>query len=139
MCTAATHNAGAGGGARDVSLAGRAFSRRAVVVDPSRFCRFLSGLLSDLSSQVVSAADAAAAARGRAELLLNQSRVITPHRCLLHHDMLLLSSPVSVEPAGGSELLSEGVLEEGVRLARDAMSVFPLQVALCLTSLVCGI
>ena len=83
-----------------------------------------------MSNQVASAAAAAAAACSKAEDLLNQSRVITPHHRLLQHDVLLLSVPASVEPNCGSELLGEGALEEGVRLVRDSLSLFPLQVTL---------
>ena len=99
------------------------------------FFRFISGLLGDLSSQIDSAAAAAAAARGRAELLLQQSRVMTPHHRLLQHDVLLLSSSASSEPNFGSELLGEELLQEGARLARDSLSVFPLQVT---CDAVCG-
>jgi hypothetical protein len=90
--------------------------------------RFLMGLLGDLSSQVASAEAAAVVARGAAESMLNQACVFAPHRVLLHHDCALLSSPALFESDDGMEQLGEKEFENSARLARDSLSMFPMQV-----------
>lgn len=90
--------------------------------------RFLMGLIADLSSQVASAEAAAVAARSAAESLLKQACVVAPHHRLIHRDCALLSSPAQFEPDFGSEQLGESELRDAARLARDSLSMFPMQV-----------
>jgi hypothetical protein len=93
------------------------------------FCRFLTTLLGDLSSQVASAEAASGAARSIAESLLKKARIITPHHRLLLHDHVLLSSPLLEEVQGECELLEDGALQDAARLVRDSLAVFPLKVS----------
>jgi hypothetical protein len=90
--------------------------------------RFLMGLVGDLSSQVALAEAAAVVARGAAESMLKQACVIAPHRVLLHYDCALLTSPALFESDEGIEQLGESEFEDSARLARDSLSMFPMQV-----------
>jgi hypothetical protein len=99
--------------------------------------RFLMGLLADLSSQIASAEAAAVAARSAAEGLLKQACVIAPHHRLIHRDCALLSSPAQFEPALGTEQLGESELRDSARLARDSLSLFPMQVDVSCSPCIC--
>ena len=91
-------------------------------------CRFLLGLLGDLSSQVASAEAAAAFARGTAVHLLQKARTVTPHHQLILHDRVLLSTAGDVGPGTECGLLGERPMEDAARLIRDSLAVFPTKV-----------
>jgi hypothetical protein len=119
---AATRSAGDGVDVLSACVAACSLIRGALV------CRFLLGLLGDLSSQVTSAEAAAASARGTAGHLLQKARTVTPHHQLLLHDRVLLSAAGDVGPGTECGLLGERAMEDAARLIRDSLAVFPTKV-----------
>jgi hypothetical protein len=56
---------------------------------------------------------------------------------LIHRDCALLSSPAQFEPALGTEQLGESELRDSARLARDSLSLFPMQVDVSCSPCIC--